>query len=295
MRGGKRLARPFLNISGRIAAGGERGLLSLAFAPDYRSSGRFYVYFTAKNGDIRIVEYRRAQRQPREHAQARARLLSVGAPGGQPQRRPRAVRPRRAALRRARRRRRRRATSTAAAATRRTSARCSARSAHRPAHAAAVPVPPEPVRGQRRARSTPTACATRGASRSRRSGNLVIGDVGQGEIEEIDIASQRGHELRLARVRGPQPLHARRVGARPRPAGHPALPLRQQLLDHRRRRGPRPGAVGAARALRVRRLLPRRHRVGAHQRHHGAPTCGRPRCTSTRCPRSGSTAAGACT
>ena len=79
VRGGRKLARPFLNISRRILAGGERGLLSLAFAPDYRSSGRFYVYFTAKDGDIRIVEYRRASANRADHGSAR-RVLSVSHP-----------------------------------------------------------------------------------------------------------------------------------------------------------------------------------------------------------------------
>jgi len=60
LRDGRKLSRPFLNLSRRISAGGERGLLSLAFAPDYARSGRFYVYYTARDGDIRIVEYRRA-------------------------------------------------------------------------------------------------------------------------------------------------------------------------------------------------------------------------------------------
>ena len=81
VRDGKRLARPFLNISGSISSGGERGLLSLAFAPDYRSSGRFYVYFTAKNGDIRIVQYRRGSAN-RANLRKRRRLLSVSHPAG---------------------------------------------------------------------------------------------------------------------------------------------------------------------------------------------------------------------
>jgi glucose/arabinose dehydrogenase len=81
VRGGKRLARPFLDISGRISSGGERGLLSLAFAPDYRSSGRFYVYFTAPNGDIRIVQYRRGSAN-RANLRKRRRLLSVTHPAG---------------------------------------------------------------------------------------------------------------------------------------------------------------------------------------------------------------------
>ena len=79
VRGGRKLARPFLNISRRISSGGERGLLSLAFAPDYRSSGRFYVYYTAPNGDIRIVEYRRASANRADHGSAR-RVLSVSHP-----------------------------------------------------------------------------------------------------------------------------------------------------------------------------------------------------------------------
>jgi hypothetical protein len=51
------LATPFLDLSAHIAAGDERGLLSLAFHPSYASNGRFYVYFTNPNGDIRIVRY----------------------------------------------------------------------------------------------------------------------------------------------------------------------------------------------------------------------------------------------
>jgi glucose/arabinose dehydrogenase len=40
-------ASTFLDISGRVRAGGEQGLLSMAFAPDYATSGTFYVYYTA--------------------------------------------------------------------------------------------------------------------------------------------------------------------------------------------------------------------------------------------------------
>jgi glucose/arabinose dehydrogenase len=59
-RGGKR--RTFLDIRGRVTAGGEQGLLSVAFAPDYASSHRFYIYYTANDGDQRIVEYRARSR-----------------------------------------------------------------------------------------------------------------------------------------------------------------------------------------------------------------------------------------
>jgi glucose/arabinose dehydrogenase len=59
VRGGRTNTRPFLDIRSRVLAGGERGLLSIAFAPDYASSRRFYVYFTERPaGDIRVMEYR---------------------------------------------------------------------------------------------------------------------------------------------------------------------------------------------------------------------------------------------
>jgi glucose/arabinose dehydrogenase len=59
VRGGRKLPRPFLDIRSQVTSGGEQGLLSIAFPPDYASSGRFYVYFTDPAGDQRIVEYRR--------------------------------------------------------------------------------------------------------------------------------------------------------------------------------------------------------------------------------------------
>jgi glucose/arabinose dehydrogenase len=59
LRKGRRLGHPFLDIKGVVGAGGERGLLSIAFPPDYAQSGRFYVYYTDDAGNIRIDELRR--------------------------------------------------------------------------------------------------------------------------------------------------------------------------------------------------------------------------------------------
>ena len=59
LRDGRRLGRPFLDIRGLVGAGGERGLLSIAFPPDYQRSRRFYVYYTNNEGDIRVDEFRR--------------------------------------------------------------------------------------------------------------------------------------------------------------------------------------------------------------------------------------------
>ncbi len=59
LRDGKPLERPFLNIKSRVRWGYESGLLSIAFPPDYRTSGRFYVYYVNRQGDIRIDEFHR--------------------------------------------------------------------------------------------------------------------------------------------------------------------------------------------------------------------------------------------
>ncbi len=59
VRRGRKLARPFLNIAPRVRSGGEEGLLSVAFPPDYRKSKRFYVYYNDRAGNIRVVEFRR--------------------------------------------------------------------------------------------------------------------------------------------------------------------------------------------------------------------------------------------
>ena len=48
----------FLDVSGEITSGGEQGLLSVAFAPDFADSGLLYVDYTDTDGDTRIVEYR---------------------------------------------------------------------------------------------------------------------------------------------------------------------------------------------------------------------------------------------
>ena len=48
---------PFLDISGSVSNGGEQGLLSVAFHPDYENNGFFYVNYTKTNGDTRIARF----------------------------------------------------------------------------------------------------------------------------------------------------------------------------------------------------------------------------------------------
>ena len=47
----------FLDIRPLVLSGGERGLLSVAFDPGYATNHRFYVDYTDRNGDTRIVRY----------------------------------------------------------------------------------------------------------------------------------------------------------------------------------------------------------------------------------------------
>ncbi|MDQ4030642.1 MAG: PQQ-dependent sugar dehydrogenase [Actinomycetota bacterium] len=49
---------PFLDIDDRVRSGGEQGLLSVAFHPNYASNRRFYVNFTDNDGHTNVVEYR---------------------------------------------------------------------------------------------------------------------------------------------------------------------------------------------------------------------------------------------
>lgn len=41
---------PFLDISPRVTSGGEQGLLSIAFPPDFKGRRHFYAYYTGRNG-----------------------------------------------------------------------------------------------------------------------------------------------------------------------------------------------------------------------------------------------------
>ena len=60
VRGGVLQPTPFLDIAARISSGGERGLLGLAFPPDYARKGYFYVDYTNPGGDTVISRFRRS-------------------------------------------------------------------------------------------------------------------------------------------------------------------------------------------------------------------------------------------
>ena len=58
------LGTPFLSLVGKVSLAFERGLLGLAFHPDYESNRKLYVYFTRPDGDIVVREYKARRSNP---------------------------------------------------------------------------------------------------------------------------------------------------------------------------------------------------------------------------------------
>jgi glucose/arabinose dehydrogenase len=201
VRNGRKLGTPFLDISPQVTSGGEQGLLSMAFAPDYASSGRFYVYFTDNAGDQRVVEYGRASANRADPDSARLVLemadsesnhnggLLLFGPGGHLYI----------------------GTGDGGGGGDRHGARGNAQNLGsllgkilridpRPSGSRAYGVPSSnPFVGRAGARDEIYAYGLRNPWRfsfDRRNGDLTIGDVGQNEVEEIDfVRSGRGRNF----------------------------------------------------------------------------------------------------
>lgn len=80
VQNGALLPAPFLDITGRVSAGGERGLLSVAFHPQYAANGTFFVNFTDTRGDTRIERFRVSADPNRADAASAELVLAVAQP-----------------------------------------------------------------------------------------------------------------------------------------------------------------------------------------------------------------------
>jgi glucose/arabinose dehydrogenase len=60
VRDGEREPRPFLDLRDRVRENGENGLLSVAFAPDYATSGLLYADYSDLNANLHVTEFRRS-------------------------------------------------------------------------------------------------------------------------------------------------------------------------------------------------------------------------------------------
>ncbi len=263
-RGGRLLARPFLNLSAKVSKGGEQGLLSMAFDPHYAKNGYFYVSYTNLNGDNRIVRYRVQRLHPNLASPTSGKILlklhqpfdnhnggdiafgpdgllyagfGDGGSGGDPNHNGQ----RRTGL---------------------------LSKIVRMNVYAKKPVARMYAFGFR----NPWRF-----SFDRANGNMWIGDVGQDLWEEVDripAGTPAGRELRLELLRGHPPLQRRqRQSQADDPGGLPigAVPAHArhrpgQLLGHRRLCVPRPRPAVDPRLLPVRRLLLRADLATASRR-----------------------------
>ncbi len=71
---------PFLDIEGRVGSGGERGLLGLAFHPNYAANGFFYVSFTDLAGNTRVERFAVSPDPSAADVSSAKLILGVGQP-----------------------------------------------------------------------------------------------------------------------------------------------------------------------------------------------------------------------
>lgn len=75
------LTDPFLDVRSLVTSGGERGLLGLAFHPQYAANGFFFVNYTDVNGDTVIARYTRSAIDPnRADPSSRKVVMTVDQP-----------------------------------------------------------------------------------------------------------------------------------------------------------------------------------------------------------------------
>jgi glucose/arabinose dehydrogenase len=75
------LPEPFLDIRSLVTSGGERGLLSVAFHPDYALNGLFYVNYTNTGGHTVVARYSVLPQNPNRANQSSAvPILTINQP-----------------------------------------------------------------------------------------------------------------------------------------------------------------------------------------------------------------------
>lgn len=80
VKAGAVLGTPFLNVSGLVSGGSEQGLLGLAFDPQYASNGRFFVSYTNRAGDNVLASYQVSADADRADAGSAVIRLTVSQP-----------------------------------------------------------------------------------------------------------------------------------------------------------------------------------------------------------------------
>jgi glucose/arabinose dehydrogenase len=76
-KNGALVAAPVLDISARVSTSGERGLFSVAFDPGFPANGFLYVNFTDPSGDVAVERFRIPPATPDVADPAALRILTV--------------------------------------------------------------------------------------------------------------------------------------------------------------------------------------------------------------------------
>jgi glucose/arabinose dehydrogenase len=84
LKKGRIKSTPFLSLAGKVSKGGEQGLLGLAFHPNYETDRKLYVYYTNRDGDSIVREYRASatNRNDVVDTSTARRILKVNQPYG---------------------------------------------------------------------------------------------------------------------------------------------------------------------------------------------------------------------
>ncbi|MDO8501232.1 MAG: PQQ-dependent sugar dehydrogenase [Gemmatimonadaceae bacterium] len=80
VKNGAIVAQPFLDMVERVRSGGEQGLLSVAFHPDYARNGWFYVNYTDRQGDTRVERYKVSSNPDLADASSAKLVLGIDQP-----------------------------------------------------------------------------------------------------------------------------------------------------------------------------------------------------------------------
>ena len=80
VKNGVAASAAFLDITSRVKSGGEQGLLSVAFHPNYRSNGYFYIDFTDKHGDTHIERFKVSANADVADSASSLLILKIGQP-----------------------------------------------------------------------------------------------------------------------------------------------------------------------------------------------------------------------
>jgi glucose/arabinose dehydrogenase len=83
LENGERVAEPFLDLRQRVNdRSNEQGLLGLAFHPEYRTNGDFFVNYTGSNGETRISRFSRSEDPNRADVNSEVLILTIDQPYG---------------------------------------------------------------------------------------------------------------------------------------------------------------------------------------------------------------------